>query len=316
MSADPKHGQETANGTPWYMRVKTLVITAGALAAAILAVLQLGQMLAPQPGPTKGPDPIDSASIASVEQLGLTRLGDFGEEIGTDVYLPLPDAAGTQGNNARLVVQRPDDDDTPPTKKPQERAPVPDPTPSLTPTSTPTSTPTPTPTPTWVARMPAPEDFLRQVADQPVWGDYAPETPKKIARIVHTGTTTEEGNPIPPAQAAKEILEALEDVELADTPAGMDAIGWTVAVGLDIRGLAQQPLLLTWSLDGPGVSDEWKVENFAYRIIATGDRDTGSVKIWVPDLKGPGPYSVNVELIHASDGANADIASPYVISED
>lgn len=126
----------------------------------------------------------------------------------------------------------------------------------------------------------------------------------------------EDGNPITPEQAAQELVDALEDVEVTSSTSGKkDAVGWTLAIGLKIQGLAEKPLLLTWSLDGPDVSDEWKVKNLAYRIIATSELDTGSVKIWVPDLKGPGPHTVNVELVHEFDHGNADLASPYVLQE-
>lgn len=88
---------------------------------------------------------------------------------------------------------------------------------------------------------------------------------------------------------------------------GKDPLGWTVAVRIDLEGLAHVPMLLTWSLDGLDVSESWKAENLAYRIVATTPHDAGVAEIWIPDLGRPGAYNVNVRLTFESTGAMADL---------
>jgi hypothetical protein len=318
MAADsgPQRDRIPDKRTPWYLQVKTLVITAGALAVALLAVLNFWDRVFP-------PNLADVARIESIERLKMTPLSDFASEaLGEDVYLePAPEAAGTSGIGQRIGMRLSNvimpsgttEGPTPiPTPTPTDTR-TPTDTPTPTPTPTPTDTSTPSPTKTWVPPVRPTEDYIHDVAEQRVFEEFTPAVPQAIPRILPPATVDEKGEPITPKEAADELVDALADVELKDSPTGVDALGWTIAVGLSLEGLANQPLLLTWSLDGVEVPHNWKAQNLAYRIIATTDHDTGTVKIWVPDLKGPGPYNVNVDLVHESDGSNADTATPLEI---
>jgi hypothetical protein len=308
MDADPQTVQET----PWYLRVKTLVITAGALAVALLGILNFWDRIFP-------PNLEDNARIESIERLKMTPLSDFAsDEIGTDVYLPLPEGAVPSDHTVRSVVRVSDTIDstpTPETNPPPSSTltPTPTPTPTLPSPSPSPATPTPTSTEAPAARIRPSEDYVRDVTEQSVFRTYVQDVPRHMMRIRVPETVDQDGNLVAPEEAAAELVEALEDIELENSPMGVDALGWTVAVGLDLKGLADEPLLLTWSLDGAGVADSWAADNFAYRIIATTEHDTGTVKIWVPDLKGPNPYNVNVDLVHESDGSPADSATPLEI---
>ena len=99
---------------------------------------------------------------------------------------------------------------------------------------------------------------------------------------------------------AKRLAEALSKVEARDTAGKKDPLGWVVAVNLDVTGLKGVPLVLTWSLDGLDVPVSWAADNVAYRLTSTTAHDTGSVEIWVPNLKIAGDYNVNLKLARES----------------
>jgi hypothetical protein len=151
------------------------------------------------------------------------------------------------------------------------------------------------------------EDFLDDVVAQPPMQAYAPRAREYTARSLVIEAVDDAGTPLPPAQVAEELARALEDVEATTGPEGEDPHGWTVAVRVDLEGLAQIPLLLTWSLDGLDVPETWQAENLAYRVVGATPHDAGVAEIWVPDLKRPGAYNVNIKLSYESNGIVADL---------
>ena len=88
-----------------------------------------------------------------------------------------------------------------------------------------------------------------------------------------------------------------------------------VAVNLDVVGLKNVPLLLTWSLDGLDVPVSWTAGNIAYRMTATTAHDSGSADVWVPDLKGTGTYNVNLTLAREKDGAVLARSQPVQLTD-
>ena len=50
--------------------------------------------------------------------------------------------------------------------------------------------------------------------------------------------------------------------------------------------------------------------------MPTTDHDGGSVEVWVPDLKRPGAYLVNLELARGSDGVVLYRATPVPLPEE
>lgn len=317
--------------TPWFRRSKTLLISAGALAAALLGIVNLWDRVLPAPDP-------DVASIESVIITKQTSLGDFAQHsVGKDLLLsPAPKAAvhepSTDTENlARiqvLAVRSTSPPQTPmrqthptPTPAPASQTSRPGtPTPALSSTLSGTSTPmngtsmagTPTAktsmTPTKI-KIPKPlgADYLASVEEQEALSGFADGVLKFIPRLLPPETVDVDGKPIPPAEVAKELARALEEVDAIHSTTGVDPIGWTLAVRLNLEGLAHEPLLLTWSLDGVDVSQNWQAENLAYRIVATTAHDAGVAEIWVPDLKRAGAYNVNVRLTYESDGTTADL---------
>jgi len=320
--------QAAKPATPWYLRIKTLVITAGALAGAILGVLALTDRLVPA-------DESDQPSIEKVWMVRAATLGQFapaGSNPDPNLDLsPAPDAASHALPTVKLVAGHlPGADATPtpaplapPTDpSPGTSPPTPDPTdtptpdPTDTPTPTPTSTPTPTPSEEPAVETfdlvvpenwPPTKEYLGTVATQVELVQVEADSPKYDPEVVTTlyalgyQPTNEEGEDIPAEEVAERIVDALDDVETTPNGETVDPLGWTVAVNLRIEGMAGEPLLLTWQLDGAEVPDNWAAPNLAYRVQASTPLDVGVAEIWVPDLEASGGYVVNVKLTRESD---------------
>lgn len=331
--------QAAKPATPWYLRIKTLVITAGALAGAVLGVLALADRLVPA----------DQSDVPTIERVWMVRastLGQFapdGSDPDPELDLsPAPKAAAHAVPTVKLVAGRLSGADATPTPaplapptKPSPTSPpstpgptdTPTPTPTLTPTpsTTPTPTPTPTPAPT-PAPTPGPtpesselvlpgnwpptKEYLGSVATHVELVQVESDSPKYDPGVVTTlyalgfQPTNEEGEDIPAAQVAERIVDALDDVETTPNGETVDPLGWTVAVDLRIEGMAGEPLLLTWQLDGAEVPANWAAENLAYRVKASTPLDVGVAEIWVPDLAASGGYVVNVKLTRESNPAD------------
>lgn len=343
---------------PWYKRTSTFIIAAGALAAAILGVLNLWDRIFPPPDE-------DVARIESIHIIKRTPLTGFAPE-GIGGFLPLtavPEAAsaGQIYDDGRLAragaadMPRPAGQEaaaTPrftgfeqftmrplPTVRPVPRptfltfTPAPTPTtptptrttatPSPTPTGTSTGTGSPSPTlsttPAGILTVlpepsirllgeipPLTDQYIREVSNHYELRDMAPPAVVYTAHAMVIETVDEKGEPVPPAQVAVRLAAALAEVESSAGPQGEDPQGWTVAVRMDLQGLADVPLLLTWSLDGLDVPDSWQAEKLAYRVVGATPHDAGVAEIWVPDLKRPGSYNVNIKLSYAETGLIAD----------
>jgi hypothetical protein len=124
----------------------------------------------------------------------------------------------------------------------------------------------------------------------------------QVTRITPVDLKDPEGNPLPADEMAMRLADALREVESEAKDGKKDPLGWVVAVNLEVDGLEDVPLLLTWSLDGLDVPVSWAADSVAYRVTATTAHDAGSVEVWVPDLEKPGTYNVNLKLALESDG--------------
>ncbi|GAB5077230.1 hypothetical protein [Arthrobacter sp. AD-310] len=309
---------------PWYKRPQVLILSAGALAAAILGVINLWEKVFPPPD-------ADIATIESVHIIRRTPLSGFTSGgIGKDLALEPVAQQAAIGSPGTMVPVKPQ---LSPLPKP---GPLPtftfSPSPTLTTTTAPPDTPTPTsstqtgspspsisppptPSPTFATLRPEvlsglsaiSDEYVESVADQEVMLDYTEPARTFTARSLVIEAVDDAGTPLPPEQVAVELAQALERVETTPGPDGKDPLGWAMAVRLDLEGLAQVPLLLTWSLDGLDVPDTWKAENLAYRVVGATPHDAGVAEIWVPDLKGTGAYNVNIKLAYESSGLIADL---------
>lgn len=306
---------------PWYRRPRALIIGAGALAAAILGVINLWEKVFPPPDE-------DLARIESINIIKRTPLTGFAPEgIGKDLPLdPVLDAAAIGWLPPRAqftALPRPTLDPVPtftvvpwPTDTTTTAASV-----SPTPTHT-TATPGPTPSESTSSGSPAPspsptielpadlsrftDEYVDDVVGQPPMQAYAPRAREYTARSLVIEAVDDAGAPLPPAQVAEQLAQALKEVETTTGPDGEDPHGWTVAVRVDLEGLKDIPLLLTWSLDGLDVPHSWQADNLAYRVVAATPHDAGVAEIWVPDLRRPGAYNVNIKLSYERSGVIAD----------
>ena len=319
--------REPGTVTPWYRRSKTLVISAGTVAAALISVFALWDRIVDPPG-------VDVATIESVnvtKRIALTAFATDG--LGTTLTLnAVPDAANqkfpmetellaqVQGYASAwtLPPRTPTQPNTPTTSTPTKSASlpgrsatrlatIPGDTTSATVTPTPNLSSTPTrsaaPTKGRIPGFPS-EEYRAEVQRQLVLDDVRPELSAPISYITNSAIIDANGQPIPPAQVAVELKQALEEVVTDDNS---NPTGWTVAVDIDLEGLANVPFLLTWSLDGVDVSETWRAENLAYRITASTQHDSGVAEIWVPDLASTGVYNVNVRLTYELNKSTAAV---------
>ncbi|SEI75530.1 hypothetical protein SAMN04487917_102308 [Arthrobacter sp. yr096] len=313
MSAHKKKGKRT----PWHRRGKTWIITAGAIAAALISIIALWDRIIP-------PNTEDVATIESLTIVKQTSLAAFAPaDLGKDLTLSPAAAAVHERYSVNLAAsagsKKPTHSTVPPTTTSSPATstatvtPTIPTTPATTPatqsTSTGTSTGSPTGTSTAAHKITSrpPEEYRTAVKEQKVLEGYVPGALIVLPALLPPVTVNEAGELLPPAQVAAELVKALEEVLVIDGTQGKDPLGWTVAVKLDLEGLAHVPMLLTWSLDGVDVSESWKAENLAYRILATTNHDAGVAEIWIPDLGKPGAYNVNVRLTFESTGTLADL---------
>jgi hypothetical protein len=119
-----------------------------------------------------------------------------------------------------------------------------------------------------------------------------------------------DGNPVPPDVAAQRVVQILRDAR-SD---GDEPLGVVVAADLELIGLRDDPVFLTWQMWQYGgttrLHDDWLNENLAYRLEPSTNHDSATLDMWIPLPADPGPYFVRVALTHAGSGlASADSAT-------
>jgi hypothetical protein len=138
----------------------------------------------------------------------------------------------------------------------------------------------------------------------------APNSPARAISIVTVDAVDENGDPVPPQEAAEQLAARLSTVRSAFTPEGKDPLGMRVTVNVEIQGLRDQTLLLYWRLiqagptPVPGVWAEWVP---AAELTASTERDVGFATMWVPLPEEPGPY--RAEIIMTQEASNAPLTS-------
>ena len=307
--------------SPWYLRGRSIIIGAGGLAAALLAVLGLWDRLNP-------PGVVDQEDFATFSSATLTKrmtLSHFAEA-SSGINMPLiPESGPAKGggvgtlNSSRVALLAVDVDASTPTPTNAETSPT-----STTPTETVTTADTVTPTDTATVVPSATlelrdlsqvDDLARSVVDaKPLDGyDLPPKVVPQLALSLAGGTEDPSGGPLSAHELAKRLADALKQVDANHKAGKKDPRGWIVAANLEVRGLERVPLLLTWSLDGLNVPVNWTVDNLAYRLTATTAHDGASVEVWVPNLKKRGVYNVNLALSVESTGSVLARSQPVKI---
>ena len=83
-------------------------------------------------------------------------------------------------------------------------------------------------------------------------------------------------------------------------------MGELVSVNIELEGLRGKFVYLSWSIFQKGsqtnLFGKWLNSFVAYRLQATTDDDTGSLEMWIPLPKMPGPYFIRLSL--TTDGAS------------
>jgi hypothetical protein len=69
---------------------------------------------------------------------------------------------------------------------------------------------------------------------------------------------------------------------------------------VQLSGLQGQPVLLSWSIFQEGGQNHlfgnWLRSFAAFRLEATTNNDTGTLEMWIPLPKQPGPYFVRLTM--------------------
>ncbi len=311
---------------PWYRRGQTIVLALGALAGAVLGVLNLWYQLFPK----------DDEDVATIEEIYIakaTTLSDFEKTVISGNMFQSPTARGVNPGDPGVTwrsrfapaMTASRLSGTTPLTASQSSSSLPNETEGVPPSETegvpPSATDQPSPTPTdnpglgkreqrilqtsLIVQSQLPDNFLDVVTDQPVLDQYQPEVREKFIDFTRSIAVDAKGEIRRPEVAAPLATTMMGDV-LRSRGAEKDLRGWTVAVKIQVEGLANVPLFLTWSLDGVEIADSWTAENLVYQVMATKERDRGSVYIWIPELKkNPSTYNLNVTLTYR-DGTPAD----------
>jgi hypothetical protein len=132
-----------------------------------------------------------------------------------------------------------------------------------------------------------------------------------------------DGKPVEPEVAAERLVELLRDTRAGGdgSPAGdgsraSEPLGVLVTVNLELIGLRDQEVQLTWSmLAARGAHrrlyGDWLNDNLSYRLKAGSNRDTAFEYIWIPLPKPPGPYYVRVELTVDGAPLKSEASDPF-----
>jgi FHA domain len=336
---DPRDEREA----PWWRRgwkrATAVVLSVGALAAAI------GSTLALWPDP----DPADSARFTSVGVFPLVPLSEYKER----ALQVVPQGAGMPPTRARgsdivaLVAAGADvspqaspdplgtglPESTPPTEG------VPTPTGSTTMDHTPSETVSPSQS---NGAPDGPFDLspeMTRVIEEilPLINDRTPEyvlpTPPPsetqspsptvlpgpftaFQRMLKAASVDPDGNPVSVEVAAERVVKLLGETRTEKAAGGkLEPLGAVVDVNVELEGLRGRPVLLTWSIWQQGgetrLFGKWLETTAAYRLEATSNHDTAGFNIWVPMPKEPGPYVVRLALTADGVSIASTISQPF-----
>jgi hypothetical protein len=154
---------------------------------------------------------------------------------------------------------------------------------------------------------------VRLAKDQ-VTGCAANPDCKKVADFIGIGHALDlEGNPVAPGVAAERVVKVLKD---ARTTQRKEPLGVVVSVDVELAGLRDKPVLLSWSMwQKNGTTrrlyGNWLNRNLAYRLKASTDRDTATLDLWIPLPKPPGPYFVRMQLTASGSARASTDSQPF-----
>jgi hypothetical protein len=142
------------------------------------------------------------------------------------------------------------------------------------------------------------DEALRTVAQDPGLPCTEGKCKDLVINFAISNAVDVNGNPVSPSVAAQRVVALLRNARSSDEED--EPLGVVVTADLELVGLADKPVLLSWSMwqqgGGTRLYGDWLNENLAYRLEATTNRDTTSLNIWIPLPREPGPYFVRVHL--------------------
>ena len=137
-------------------------------------------------------------------------------------------------------------------------------------------------------------------------------------RIVLTTSTDAQGNLVPPGVAARRLVGLLGHTQTVSWPSGRqtggprhkrEPLGELVSANVELAGFRGRTVFLSWSIFQKDNQDslfgKWLSDFVAYRLQATTNDDTGTLEMWIPLPRAPGPYFVRLNL----STAGASLAS-------
>lgn len=339
--------------SPIHRRVIAGVIAAGAVAGAVVAIGQAWSLFSGGPEITESVRISNvekrrdaTMSEYAAEQAGSRTSGAAGHEVLIRPVVIAPPARTASARPTQDVPVRPPQTvgpttvpttDSPPTDVPETD----EPSTGVPTTDSPTGTEpaTPTPTPAVTERVDAIRDLSTVVQDPALqryvelppsivcpWADRMSTADPTAGPMTCLGPPVLQGHATlgqsespdsPPLddEAVKELfLRTLETIDATTTGDRTDPMGMIVSADYDIQGYENEPLKVTWSLSGPGVTPEWTSDRVVQYVTVTREIDHGSVEVWVPDLAAPGEYTVSLAVYRVADGGLLDLDSSLHIA--
>ena len=315
-----RHRTPQLREAPLRQRVVAGVLTAGALAGAVTAVVSLWP----------DPDALDSATFTSGVVSAPSRLSDY---VASVELQPFEGSAGLgQAVLVGLVATSPSGTGGPtPDPTPTGTGATTDqPTPTTDPPTTPTTSgattggPTPSPLPVPAVLDLAPlvqQQFFHRLERQRALDDWylvepSADVPEE-AEVTTLFFTTEQaldatGVAVSPAVAAERLARRLAEVRSLPRQGKLEPVGALARVDLDLVGLRGDRLVLYWRLvpadPTPDPTAEplppaWQRYTAAYQLTPGTDHDTASLDVWVPLPRAAGPYQLDLVLATRDSGA-------------
>jgi hypothetical protein len=103
-------------------------------------------------------------------------------------------------------------------------------------------------------------------------------------------------------EATERLAELFSEIRTSSEQSDglVELLGVLVIADVELSGLRGKQVLLSWSIfqqEGGGrLFGKWLATNPTYVLVAGTDKDTTTVRMWVPLPKAPGPYIVHLDL--------------------
>ena len=142
--------------------------------------------------------------------------------------------------------------------------------------------------------------------------------------IIDRSCTKVNGQPASLRACVKDISGlAVKLNESASTPAiaegnssaKIEPLGELISVDMEIKGLQGQSVILSWSIFPQNrtrhLPREWLRDYDSYLLAPTTNDDTGSLDMWIPLPRQPGPYYVHLAMTVNGVGLASSESGPF-----